>query len=134
MSLAVLQLLAIAVGGAIGGVLRVCISEAVARRLGEAFPWGTLVVNVSGATLIGVAAAVAVAQGGPASGETTAWALLVVGVLGSYTTVSAFSHQTLELLHQGEAGRAAGNIAASLGLCLAAVATAYLGVGLLVRT
>lgn len=131
MSVAALQLLAIAVGGAVGGLLRVSISDAVARRLGESFPWGTLVVNVSGAALIGVAAGIAAAREWPASGETMLWALLVVGVLGSFTTVSAFSHQTLSLLHRGDPGRATLNIAASLGLCLGAVAAAYLGVGLL---
>jgi CrcB protein len=132
MSVAALQFLTIAVGGAIGGILRVCVSEAVARRMGEGFPWGTLVVNVSGAALIGVAAGISVAWEWPVGGETTVWALLVIGVLGSFTTVSAFSHQTLSLLHRGEPGRAALNIAASLGLCLSAVAAAYLGVGLLV--
>lgn len=132
MSVAALQLLAVAVGGAIGGVLRYWISECVSRRMGESFPWGTLVVNVSGAALIGVVAGIAVAQEWPVSGETTLWALLVVGLLGSYTTVSAFSHQTLSLLHRGEPGRAAVNMAASVGLCLGAVAAAYLGVGLLV--
>jgi len=132
MSIAALQLLAVAFGGAIGGVLRYGISGCVARRMGESFPWGTLVVNVSGAALIGVVAGIAAAQEWPVSGETTHWALLVVGVLGSYTTVSAFSHQTLSLLHSGEPGRAAANIAASVGLCLGAVAAAYLAVGLLV--
>lgn len=133
MSVTALQLLAVAVGGAIGGVLRFWISEVVARRMGESFPWGTLMVNVSGAALIGVAAGLAVAQDRPAGGNIQLWALLVVGVLGSYTTVSSFSHQTLKLMLTGEPGRAAANVAASIGLCLGAASAAYLGVGLLVR-
>jgi fluoride exporter len=56
------------------------------------------------------------------------WALLMVGVLGSYTTVSSFSYQTLALVRSGEPGRAGINVAASVTLCLGGAAAAYLGV------
>jgi CrcB protein len=52
--------------------------------------------------------------------------LLIVGVLGGYTTFSAFSLQTFTLLHEGQWWRAGGNVLASVGLCLVAVAVGYL--------
>jgi CrcB protein len=122
----VLQLLVVAVGGAIGGGARFWISGMVARRVGETFPWGTLVVNVSGATVIGILAALLLAPGNHAVNHVHAWAGLVTGILGSYTTVSSFSLQTLALLRAGETSRALGNIAASLSLCLLAASLGYL--------
>ena len=132
MSVTALHLLAVALGGALGGVTRVWLAGVVTRQLGERFPWGTLVVNVSGAGLIGLAAALALGNDGSAMASPSAWALLVIGVLGSYTTVSSFSYQTLALLRAGEPGRAAANVAASLILCLGAAALAWLGVGWMV--
>ena len=128
MSVTGLHLLAVALGGAAGGVARVWLAGAVARRLGERFPWGTLVVNVTGSGLIGLAVALALGDGSAMS-RPSAWALLVIGVLGSYTTVSSFSFQTLLLLRAGESGRAGANIAASLILCLGTAAVAWLGTG-----
>lgn len=127
MSITALHVLAVALGGALGGVARFWVSEFVARRLMERFPWGTLVVNVTGAGLIGLVAALTLGNGGSTMASPSAWALLVIGVLGSYTTVSSFSFQTLVLLHAGEPGRAGANIAASMILCLGAAALTYLG-------
>jgi fluoride exporter len=132
MSVTALHLLAVALGGALGGVARFWVSEFVARRLMERFPWGTLVVNVSGAGLIGLAAALALGNDGAAMASSSAWALLVIGVLGSYTTVSSFSFQTLGLLRAGEPGRAGANVAASLIGCLGAAALTWLGAGWIV--
>lgn len=132
MTITALHLLAVAAGGAIGGIARVWVAGLVTRRFGDRFPWGTLVVNVSGAALIGVAAGLSLAQEEPV-GVTVSWALLVVGVLGSYTTVSAFSLQTLTLLREGGPGRAATNIAASIALCLGAAAAGWLGASWIVR-
>jgi fluoride exporter len=109
-------------------MMRFAVSGIVARRLGERFPWGTLVVNATGATLIGALAALMLARGTHTLDHPSIWALLVVGVLGSYTTVSSFSYQTLALVRSGEPGRAAANVAASVSLCLGAAATAYLSV------
>ena len=125
MSIAALHLLAVAFGGALGGVARFWISGIVARRFGEKFPFGTLVVNVSGAALIGLIAGLALTRGSHSIGQPAVWALFVVGVLGSYTTVSSFSLQTLALLRSGEPGRAAANVAASVALCPGAAAAAY---------
>ena len=126
MSVTALQLLAVTLGGALGGIARFWVSGAVARQFGERFPAGTLVVNVTGAALIGVLAGFA---RGHELGQPSAWALLVVGLLGSYTTVSSFSLQTLALVRSGESGGAAANVAASVVLCLGSAAAGYMGVG-----
>jgi fluoride exporter len=132
MSVTALHVLAVVLGGALGGVARFWVSEFVARRLMERFPWGTLVVNVTGAGLIGLAAALALGNDGSITARPSAWALLVIGVLGSYTTVSSFSFQTLVLLRSGKPGRAVANVAASVILCLGAAALAWLGAGWMV--
>jgi CrcB protein len=82
-------LLLVALGGAAGSVLRHLVSLLAAAQLGTGFPWGTLVVNVLGSGLIGVAAGVGV------QGE--ARLLLVTGLLGGFTTFSAFSLETATL-------------------------------------
>jgi fluoride exporter len=114
----------VAVGGALGAGLRYGISGVVDRRIGELFPWGTLTVNVSGAVLIGILAS-AWHSGLPTGAFTAGWVFLVVGVLGSYTTVSSFSLQTLALARNGEIGRALLNVALSFALCPAAAAAGY---------
>ncbi len=116
-------------GCALGGVARFWLSGVVGRRIGETFPWGTLAVNVSGAFAIGVIAAAA-GQGWFA--DPNAWRFAVTGFLGSYTTVSSFSLQTLALVREGSGRQAAGNVALSLGLCLPATALGlWVGAGLL---
>ena len=129
---AALALTLVALGGGLGSVARFWVSGVIARRYGETFPWGTLVVNVTGSAAIGVCAALLLAPDAPTpdaqvSGLRAAWAGLVLGVLGSYTTVSSFSLQTLALARSGETGRALGNVALSLVLCLGAAAAGWLG-------
>ncbi len=114
-----IEVVLVALGGAVGACARFWLSGVVARRVGETFPWGTLVVNVSGAIVIGVLAAVVLTSDGVVEAWREAWIVLVVGVLGSYTTVSSFSLQTLALARVGEYRHAAFNVLASLGLCLA---------------
>lgn len=108
----------VALGSAAGGAARFFVSGLVARRVGETFPWGTMVVNVTGAFAIGVLSVLAATH--PLLAHPQAWALAVTGFLGSYTTVSSFSLQTLALLRDGEWGRAAGNAFLSVSLCLTA--------------
>ena len=110
----------VVLGSAFGGTARYWLSGVVGRTVGETFPWGTMAVNVSGALVIGIVAALA-ADGGWAAGD-HAWRLAVIGFLGSYTTVSSFSLQTLALARDGERLRAAANIVLSLVLCLSAAA------------
>ena len=113
----------VALGSVLGGTARFWLSGLVARRVGETFPWGTMVVNVSGAFLLGILAASAASHGIFAA--VTPWQFAAIGILGTYTTVSSFSLQTLALARDGEMLRAAGNIMLSLLLCLLAVAAGF---------
>lgn len=113
------------------GMARYWLSGFIGRWIGETFPWGTMVVNVSGAFAIGLIAAVGATQDDFAS--LGLWHLLVIGFLGSYTTVSSFSLQTLALVREGEQWQAAGNVVLSLGLCLSAAALGFYAVSLLVQ-
>ncbi len=109
----------VAAGGAAGALLRYGAGAAVARTFGTAFPWGTLIVNVSGCFAMGLLY-VLLAERAALPAE---WRLgLMVGVLGAYTTFSSFSIETLVLLEGGLWWRAAANALASLVLCLAACA------------
>ncbi len=109
----------VALGGALGGAARFAVSGLVARTIGETFPWGTMTVNVTGSLALGALAA----RTGPF--EPTLWQLAAVGFLGSYTTVSSVSLQTLTLARNGEIARAAGSVALSVALCLGAAAAGF---------
>jgi fluoride exporter len=115
----------VALGSAVGGMLRYWCSGVVARRVGEAFPWGTLVVNVIGSWVIGLFAALT-AGTGPLAAESATRQLIIVGLCGGYTTFSSFSLQTLNLGREGEWGRAISNSLASVILCFIAVAIGWL--------
>ncbi|TCU78524.1 camphor resistance protein CrcB [Bradyrhizobium sp. R2.2-H] len=117
--------IAIMIGSALGGCARYFISGAIARRLGETFPWGTMTINVTGAFLIGIFGALAT-HPGSVFALPNPWLFAVTGFLGCYTTVSSFSLQTLTLARSGELMPALGNIVASVGLCLTAVACGFL--------
>jgi fluoride exporter len=118
-----MKLVLVVAGSALGGMARFWLSGFVGRRVGEVFPWGTLAVNASGALALGFVAAMYLAPAGPAIGPGP-WHFAALGFLGSYTTVSSFSLQTLLLAREGEARQALANIGLSLGLCLSA---AWLG-------
>lgn len=115
----------VAVGGGLGGMARFWVSGVVARRFGETFPWGTMVVNVTGAGIIGVLGALLLTPDTHTIRHIPLWAAFVVGLLGSYTTVSSFSLQTLALARNGELARALVNIVLSLALCLSTAAATY---------
>jgi CrcB protein len=117
-------LLWVAIGSVFGGTSRYFVSGLVARRFGETFPWGTMVVNVTGAFAAGFVAAAATAHF--LFNEQALWQLVVVGFLGSYTTVSSFSFQTLILTREGEPVLACANIVLSFIFCLTAVAVGFL--------
>ena len=107
----------VAIGGALGSVARFWISGLVAERYVHAFPWNTLVVNVSGSLVIGfLAAATASGSASPAFRE-----FFMYGLCGGYTTFSSFSLQTLDLLRDREWLYAGGNVVLSVLLCLIAV-------------
>ena len=102
-----------ALGGA-GALLRFVIDGLVAARLGRDFPLGTLVVNASGALLLGLLAGAAV--GGDA------FTLAGAATLGSYTTFSTWMFETQRLVEEGELATAAANIAVSVAVGLGAAA------------
>ena len=110
-----MQWLAVAVGGAAGALARHGLWLGTTRLYGSNFPWGTFVVNVVGCTLIG---AVFVAIDEHPS-EPTLRALLMTGVLGGFTTFSAFTLDAHGLTEAGYPARAALYVAASVLLCLA---------------
>jgi CrcB protein len=114
----------IAVGSALGGSARFWCSGVVAGLIGETFPWGTLVVNVTGSFVIGVIAALTAPDGRLFLDSTTRLALMA-GFCGGYTTFSSFSLQTLSLLQDGEWWLAGANIALSVLACLGAVWAGY---------
>ena len=109
--------LIIAAGGAIGTLLRFIISGLIATRFGETFPWGTLIVNVSGCFVIGFFAVMTGPDGRLlVSGGTRQF--VMIGICGGYTTFSSFSIQTLNLMRDGEWLYAGGNVVGSVMLCL----------------
>ena len=114
----------IAFGSALGGVARYWLSGVVARRIGEAFPVGTLIVNITGSFVIGFVATLT-DPGGRLWMSVTARQFIMVGVLGGYTTFSSFSLQTLNLVRDGEWLYASANVALSVMLCLLAVWFGY---------
>jgi fluoride exporter len=115
----------VALGSALGGMARYGVSGVVARRFGETFPFGTLVVNITGCFVIGLFAALTQASG-VLAGSLPTREFVIVGLCGGYTTFSSFSLQTLNLIRDGEWLSAAGNIVASTGLCLVAVWLGFL--------
>jgi CrcB protein len=116
--------LLIALGSALGGMARHWCGLAVAARVGTAFPLGTVLINILGSFLIGLVAALTQADSRWGSAELTR-DFLMVGVLGGYTTFSAFSLQTLNLLRDGKLAYAGANVAVSVGACLIAVWLGY---------
>jgi CrcB protein len=114
-----MEYLWIALGGALGSVGRYWVSGVVARSFGETFPWGTLLVNVSGSLAIGFLAGIA-QPGGRRFLNPSGRQFFMYGVCGGYTTFSSFSLQTLELLQGGEWFKAGANAVLSVALCLVA--------------
>jgi CrcB protein len=113
------QLIAIALGGACGSVLRFLVSSGIYQWLGRGFPFGTLAVNVIGSFLIGLLAEALILQRITFTLEYRA--AILVGVMGGFTTFSSFSLETLYLMEQGSWSKAVLNIAVSVVACLFAV-------------
>jgi CrcB protein len=112
----------VAFGGALGSVSRYWLSGLVAERFGESFPWGTLVINVTGSFVIGAIGALASSEGRMDS-QSRAFAVqfLMYGICGGYTTFSSFSLATLKHLQERQWLYAGGNVILSVVLCLIAV-------------
>jgi len=113
-----LKLLIVGMGGFIGAVARYGLSGLVHRYGGDAFPWGTLVVNVTGCFLIGGLIYLA-ADRAVLSPNTRLF--LLIGVLGAFTTFSTFGYETLELLRDRSFWPALANVGANVVIGVFAV-------------
>jgi CrcB protein len=116
--------LLVMLGGAIGTLGRYAVSV-LAAPISRELPWGTIIINITGSFVIGFFGTLTLAGGRyPASENLRLF--VMIGLCGGYTTFSSFSLQTLDLLRGGAMLRAAVNIAASVALCIAAVAAGHL--------
>ena len=113
------SLLQVALGGAIGSSLRYLSNVGAMRLIGPGFPWATLFVNILGSFVMGVIVEVLAQRGGQ-----TYAPFLMTGILGGFTTFSAFSLDTMVIWERGDHALAVLYVAASVGLSLAAIATA----------
>ena len=114
-----IRILVIGVGGFVGSILRYLLSGFVQQLSGSAaFPLGTFAVNVVGCIVIGFLAYVADIHAGLSSLQR---AFLIIGVLGGFTTFSAFANESMSLLQDGESWLALLNIVGQVVLCLGAV-------------
>lgn len=108
--------LMVALGAAVGAPVRFLVDLALKRRFGEAFPWGTLLVNAVGSLVLGALMALPLSPG--------ATALLGTGLCGALTTYSTFAYETVQLTRTRSRGRALLYVLASLALGLG---SAWLG-------
>jgi CrcB protein len=108
-------------GGAIGSVGRVMMTNLITRWMGDEFPFGTIVVNITGAILMGLLAGYSASDPGKLIFSPAARTFLMIGVLGGYTTFSSFSLQTFLLLEQGNLSGALLNVLLSVVLCVAGI-------------
>ena len=111
-------LFGLVLAGAGGALLRYEVELHVRRRLGSSFPYGTLLINVSGSFALGLLVGLAEHHGVRSSVVT----VLGTGLLGAYTTFSTFSFDTLELVESRRSGAAWANVGASLAVGLGAAA------------
>ena len=109
--------LAVMAGGAVGVGLRMWITDSCTHWFGQNFPWGTMAVNVLGCLVIGVFTGLTGPNGNFIVSHLTRQ-IVMIGVLGGFTTYSSFSLQTIHLLAAGNVLSGMGNIAVTLVLCL----------------
>jgi CrcB protein len=104
------------VGGGLGATLRHAVNVTCAKCIGTSFPYGTFIINISGSIVMGLIAAYLALKGEVSQ----PWRLfLMTGILGGYTTFSAFSLDTALLYERGELALAAVYIVGSVGLSIA---------------
>lgn len=120
-------ILAVAVGGALGSVLRFLVSSWFVARVGTGFPWATFFINVSGSFAIGIVLQIALLRTGLSPYVRLFFA---TGILGGYTTFSAYAFEIYSL---GAAAAPLAGLAYALGSVVAGVTAAYVG-ALIVRT
>lgn len=114
-------LLQVALGGALGASARYLTNVTATRVMGHGLPWGTFVVNVLGSFLMGVLVVALAKKGGNAYAP-----FLMTGLLGGFTTFSAFSLDAFALFERGQVGTAVGYVLASVALSLVAIVAGIL--------
>jgi CrcB protein len=124
--------LLVAFGSGLGGAARLWVSTLVGRGAGTTFPWGTLAVNVLGCLAVGFLAAL-FEPASPLHVRQDLRVLLVVGVLGGFTTFSAFSLEALLLIQRGAVAAATAYVVASVALGLLAASAAYMSMAAALR-
>jgi fluoride exporter len=96
-----LKYLMVGIGGCLGSILRFWVGSYIGSRMGSRFPYGTLVVNITGSFLVGLVFALLTAK--------TQWSpnwryLIPIGFIGGYTTFSSFEYETLRTMQDGQVG------------------------------
>jgi CrcB protein len=119
------NLLLVMLGGAIGAALRYEVGRIALHRLDPGFPWGTLIVNLAGGLLMGALAGYMFSRNPP---DQALWMFVGVGLLGGFTTFSAFSLETWLMIERGQTGLAAAYVAASV---IGSVALLFAGLWLM---
>jgi len=117
------QYLIVGAGGALGSMLRYWVATLIdsgAQKGGVIFPWGTILVNITGCFIIGFIFTVSATEGRLFLSPLTRQ-FIMIGILGGYTTFSSFSLQTLTLAQDGQWWGAAANVMLSVVLCLIGV-------------
>jgi len=111
----------ITLGSGLGGLARFALSGLIAHRVGETFPWGTLIINITGSFIIGFFATLTAPPDGRFLASGSIRQFVMTGILGGFTTYSSFSLQTLNLAREGEWLPAAANAFGTFALCFLAV-------------
>lgn len=117
-----MTIVGIAVAGALGALARYGLEGFVSTRTGGGFPWGTFVVNVTGAFVLGLIFTLLTERW---TADPWLRSTLTIGFLGAYTTFSTLSFESYRLLEDGAVGLAVANV---LGSCTAGLGAVYLGV------
>jgi CrcB protein len=118
-----MQYIVIGLGGALGSMLRFGLGSLIdsnVQKTGQIFPWGTVIVNITGCFVIGFIFTISSSEGRIILGSLTR-NFILIGILGGYTTFSSFSLQTLTLALSGQRWEALANVLVSVVLCLVGV-------------
>ena len=114
-----------ALGGALGSMARFWVSGLVATSVGGTFPWGTIIINITGSFVIGLFSGLMSPPEGRWLASSNTRVFLTYGICGGYTTFSSFSLQTLTLAQDRQWARAGANVGLSVVLCLMGVWLGY---------
>jgi CrcB protein len=116
----------VALGSSLGGMSRYWVSGVVGNWIGQRFPWGTIIINITGSFVIGIFFALTLPEGRLNTSRILVSQLVMYGICGGYTTFSSFSLQTLTLARDGQWLLAGGNVMISVVACLLAVWAGFL--------